>query len=55
MIDNLCWCGLNRIMCTCLIIQDSESGSDLEVGDDAKERELRERALNSLKKAKKSH
>ena len=38
-----------------LSIQESESGSELEVGTDAKERELRERALNSLKKAKKSH
>ena len=36
-------------------MQESGSGSDVEGNDVAKENELRERALNSLKKAKRSH
>lgn len=53
----LCWCVLNGIITGTLFLspQESESGSELDAGNDAKERELRERALNSLKKAKKSH
>ena len=36
------------------IVQMSDSGSEME-GNDAREKELRERALSSLKKAKKAH
>jgi hypothetical protein len=39
---------------TIIFQEESGSGSEVE-GNEAKEKELRERALNSLKKAKKSH